>query len=169
MQEYNVDPVAPTITDPPFEAYSRFEELERKMETYLLHKAPFKLPEVARGWLVRLLPWIAVFFIIVCIPLLLGLFGLYTLMLPFAAASAGPFGVAADYVIALATTVPTIVFFVMAVPHLFKRTKRGWTYLFYGTLLSFAGSLLQLHIVGAAVWGLFHSYFLFQVKYLYRA
>jgi len=55
-----------------------------------------------------------------------------------------------------------------AVPGLFKRTRAAWRLVFYATLVSFAGSVLSMNLVGAVIGGVIGWYILFQVKELYK-
>jgi hypothetical protein len=55
----------------------------------------------------------------------------------------------------------------LSIPGLFKRSRQGWRYAYYATLVSIAGNLIGLHIVSAIVSALVGFYILFQIRPYY--
>jgi len=56
----------------------------------------------------------------------------------------------------------------MAVPGLFKRSMSAWKLMFYSTLVSFIGTVVQGSVLGGILSLLIGMYLLFQVKEKYR-
>lgn len=57
-----------------------------------------------------------------------------------------------------------LVFQGLAIPGLLKKTKQGWTYLWYGTLVSIVSNLIQVNVAGLVIGALLGLYVLYQVK-----
>ena len=134
------------------------------LDYYLVTKAPFQLPDNAKGWLVQYGPWITIVVLVLTLPALMLLLGLGTVLVPFGAVGyATGFGfIALGLIIEIGLTV-------MALPGLFARKMSGWTLLFYARVVSLVARLLAGAIVSALVVGVISLYVLFQVRTLYKA
>jgi hypothetical protein len=132
------------------------------LDYYLVQKAPFQIPDAGRELIAKFGPWIAVVLMVITLPAVLFIFGIGTFFLPFGGpAYVTGFGFAALFLIA------HFALMIMALPGLFARKKQGWTFAFYGQLLSIVYSLLSGSIVGALIGGLIGLYILFQIRTLY--
>lgn len=56
----------------------------------------------------------------------------------------------------------------LALSGLFKRQKKGWQFLFYGSLVNIAGQLLLLNILSAIISAAISLYILFQIREYYN-
>jgi hypothetical protein len=134
------------------------------LDFYLVHRAPFQIPDQLKEILVRFGPWIALVLLVLSLPILLFAFGVGSLFLPFAGwAYATGFG----YLTML--TLIEMGLLVAALPGLFARKLSGWNLLFYSQLISIVSSLLHGWILNAVVGGLISLYILFQIRSLYRS
>jgi len=135
------------------------------LDLYLVKKAPFQIPDAAKEFLVKFGPWIAVFFLVLSLPVLLVALGLSAFAAPFLL---GP-GYAAQFGILTIGTIVNFGLMIAALPGLFARKMSGWTLVFYGELVMIAAQLLSLNLVSALLGGLIGLYVLFQIRPLYRA
>lgn len=133
------------------------------LDFYLVQKAPFQFPDNVREFIVKYGPWIMVVLMVLSLPAILFVLGLGTFAVPF-----GGVGYATGFGIAAIGMIATFVLNVLALPGLFARKMQGWTFLFYGELVSIASSLLQGAVISAIIGGLIGLYILFQVRTLYK-
>lgn len=133
------------------------------LDSYLVGKAPFQIPDAGREWIVKFGPWITVVLLILTMPLLLVALGIGTLFIPF-----GGFGYATGFGILTLVLIVEIGLMIAALPGLFARKMAGWRLLFYSQLVSIAYSVLSGSIVGGLLFGLISLYILFQVRSLYH-
>jgi len=70
----------------------------------------------------------------------------------------------ATYFLALAFLLAGEVLWGLAIPGLFKQTRRSWQYLFWGELLNCVYNLISFNFVSLIVGGLIGFYFLFQIR-----
>jgi len=147
---------APASREPP-------KDLIGFLDFYLVTKAPVRIPNGAREWIVKFGPWITVVLLILTLPLLLAALGVGAAVVPFGGAGyATGFGVLAIFVIV------EVGLMVAALPGLFARKMAGWRFLFYSQLVGIVHSVLSGSIVGGLLFGLIGLYILFQVRGLYR-
>ena len=133
------------------------------LDFYLVHKAPFQIPDAGREWIVRFGPWITLVLLILLLPPLLIAFGIGTSLIPF-----GGVGYAAGFGFFPLAVIVEIGLMAAALPGLFDRRMAGWNLLLYAQLVSIVRSLLMGAIVGGLLLGLISLYILFQVRPLYR-
>jgi hypothetical protein len=69
--------------------------------------------------------------------------------------------------ISLAFMAVTIVIYVMALPGLFKRTKKSWNLMFYALLVSSLNSLVHMDLIGLVIGFVLGTYILFQIRSYY--
>ena len=124
----------------PFVAYTAVPKVERWLEEQL-RKVPITLPD---GWpanMVRLAPWAWLAVLPIQAFALLGLLWVTAL-----GAVLGNFGV-----LSLTLGLAGFACEVVALPGLFKRTRRGWEFTFYSSLLMAFDSLLSLSLLELAL------------------
>ncbi len=131
------------------------------LDEYLVGKAP-ALPENWKVSIVKFLPWITLILLIIALPAVLVLFGIGTVLAPFA--YLGGMGAGTTYTLTLIVLALSLVLEAVAIPGLFKRSRSAWNLLYYSVLVSFIYNLLNLNILGAVVWTLVYLYFLFQIR-----
>ena len=149
--------------------------LEEQLQTYLVDKAPFQLPEGAKEWLVKYSPWIALVIGILLLPAVLAVIGLGSIVGTYAVASGYNVGIL--YWLSMIVLIVQIAILFIAFPQLRARKIGGWKLLYLGVALNllydvvswishplYAGGLIS-GLIGAIV-GL---YFLFQIKSKYKA
>ncbi len=150
---------------------SQLQGLEGFFDTYLREKAPFQLPNSVKEFLVKYGPWISLVFLIlgaiVLIPLLLITLGLTAVSLPFQAAAGTLHNTGLGYVSMIISLV-VLVMEAVAIPALLKRKLSGWHMIYYASLLSAAGQLIDLNIIGAVISLVIGMYVLFQIRSYYQ-
>ncbi len=135
------------------------------LDEYFGQKAP-QLPTEIKEWIVKASPYLAILGLIAFglgfFPLLsfllfgYGMMGLYTAYVPMT-----------NIYLSLIVLIVVELMYLLAIPGLFKRTKKAWTWLFYAQIVTAINFLVGLNIIGAVVILAISFYFLFQVKSLY--
>lgn len=139
--------------------------LEATLNEYFVKKAPFQLPDGVKEVLVQYGPWVMVVMLVLSLPVLLAAIGLGAFLAPFAVLGGAN---AAAFTVGTLFSLASLVLEVVALPGLFKRKKSGWNLLFYSNLVSIAGSVVALNVVGALLTAVISFYFLFQVRSMYK-
>lgn len=140
-------------------------KLENLLDEYLIKKAP-PLPVGVKDFIVNVMPYLTVIFLILALPLILGLIGVSALTLPFAAVAG--VGAGFSYFAGIIVTIITAVLEIMALPGLFKRQKKSWTLLYYSALIGGVSSILSLNLWGLVIGTGLSLYILFQIKSYYK-
>lgn len=140
--------------------------LTSTLETYMVQKAP-PLPASWKGFIVKILPWLIIISLIFTIPAILAAFGLTTFLLPM---SFLPIiaGIGFAFTLSLIINALGVVLKIMALPGLFKHTKRGWSLLYYSVLLGAVANLIVFNIIGLVIGTLISLYILFQIRSYYK-
>ncbi len=141
-------------------------QLENLLEEYLVKKAPFTLPDKWKETIVKFAPYINLILMIIALPALLALFGLGAILTPFS--YLGGLRAGFGYTLGLVVSAITVVLNAIAIPGLFKRSKQGWNYVFYATLVGVVENAIHFNIGGLIIGSLLSLYILFQVKGHYR-
>lgn len=149
------------------QVHGYINQLEAWLDDVMVKKAPFQIPMGGKEFLVTIAPYLiiisAVFFAL-SLPALLGLsmFG-------------GAMGMMAGYsgwgytlLVSTVSGVISMVLELMALSGLFKRAARSWRLMYYASLVSVAGSVLSLNLIGAVIGAVIGWYILFQMKELYK-
>lgn len=149
---------------------SALGQLEETLELYLVKKAPFTLPENIKELIVNLAPWLVIVGLILTIPGILMVFGLGALVAPFTPFFGPGYAVSygINYLLSMATLAVVVVLEALAVPGLFKRSKKAWTLIFYSSLVAVVSGILGGNLIGAVVGGVISLYFVFQVRQYYK-
>jgi hypothetical protein len=103
--------------------------------------------------------------LVLSLPIILAAIGLGAILAPFAVLGGAN---AAAFTVGTVFSLATLVLEAMALPGLFKRKKAGWNLLFYASLVSVAGALVALELVGAVLSAVIGWYFIFQVRSMYK-
>lgn len=144
-------------------------QLEAILDEYLVKKAPFTLPDSAKEFIVKVMPYVIIIFAVMAIPVILLGLGLSAIFAPLAllagVVTGSSFGV--SIFINAAVAVVTLVIELMAVKGLFARTKRGWRLVFYASIIGLVGNILSFQIINGILGAIIGWYFLFQVKEKY--
>lgn len=139
-------------------------ELETTIDKFV-KKAP-ALPENVKEMIVKYGPYITVVMLIIAAPAILAIFGLGAIAAPFALI--GGVGEFSMYTITMILSLIIFALQIIALPGLFKRTKAGWKFMFYGTLVSAVSSLLSLNLGSLIIGTAISFYFLFQIRSYYK-
>src|SRR3989344_1484827 len=145
---------------------SMFERLEVTLEEYLGEKAP-QLPKNWKEALVKFAPYLTIIGVIFGVMGFLALLGLGTVLVPLGTIggmmTGQPF-VGFGYVTNIVFLGLTVLLEGLAVPGLFSRSKKAWTYLYWGALVGIVQNVVSFNVGGLVIGGLLSLYFLFQVK-----
>jgi len=74
----------------------------------------------------------------------------------------------ATFSLTMVFTVVTLVLELIALPGLFKRSKSGWNFIFYASLVGIIQSVVSFSLGGLIIGGLVGLYVLFQVREYYK-
>lgn len=140
-------------------------KLEDTLELYLLKKAP-SLPEGIKEAIVKFGPWIVLILLIMTLPVILAVFGLGALILPFSVVGGAGFGL--TYLLSLGLTIVMLVLEAMAIPGLFKRQMKAWKLLYYATLVGAVQNVVSFNLGGLIIGTLLGLYILFQIRSYYK-
>ncbi len=140
-------------------------KLEDTLELYLLKKAP-SLPEGIKEAIVKFGPWIVLILLIMTLPVILAVFGLGALILPFSVVGGAGFGL--TYLLSLGLTIVMLVLEAMAIPGLFKRQMKAWKLLYYATLVGAVQNVVSFNLGGLIIGTLLGLYILFQISSYYK-
>jgi hypothetical protein len=145
-------------------------QLEDTLELYLVKKAPFSLPGNIKELIVNVAPWLTLVFLILSVPAILLAFGLGALVAPFTVFLGPGYAVSygVSYLISMAALAVAVVLQALAVPGLFRRERKAWTFLFYASLVGVFSSVVGGNVIGGLVGGLIGLYFLFQIREYYK-
>ncbi|MBP6883193.1 chromate transporter [Candidatus Woesebacteria bacterium] len=146
-------------------ANASLSNLETTLNEYFVKKAPFQLPVGVKEFIVSFGPWITLVMLVLSLPIILAAIGLGAILAPFAVLGGAN---AAAFTVGTVFSLATLVLEAMALPGLFKRKKAGWNLLFYASLVSVAGALVALELVGAVLSAVIGWYFIFQVRSMYK-
>lgn len=154
------------LTTNPSDLKTMLKKLEDFLELYLVTKAPFSLPQNWKEIIVKVAPWLTLVVIVLALPLILIALGLGALLAPFSFLG----GVSAGVTSTLTTvvTAASLVLEAIALPGLFKRSKKAWYLLYYSTLLASLTNLVSFNLGGLVIGTVLSLYVLFQVKALYK-
>lgn len=145
-------------------------QLESNLDEYLGKKAP-QLPKEWRELLVKVAPYLAIIGVVLGVPGVLALLGLGTFIVPL-----GTFGglvtgrpfLGFGYLINVLFLALMIVLEALSISPLFKRSKIGWRYMYFATLVGAVQNLINFNLGGLIIGTLLSLYLLFQVKEYYK-
>ena len=141
-------------------------QLEETLETYMVKKAPFSIPENSKELIVKYAPYLKILGIVGSVSEIL--FG--ALVSP-STAFLGPryaLSYSFNYVLSMVTLAVVLVLEAMAVPGLFKRQEKAWRFLFYASLVNVVYKFLGGDWVRMIIGTLISWYVLFQVREYYK-
>lgn len=146
-------------------------KLEVTLEEYLVKKAPFQLPGNVKEIIVKFAPYLAILGVVMGIPGVLALLGAGTILAPLGFVggmmTGRPF-LGAGFIINVLFLGVMIILEALAIPGLFSRSKKGWTFIYWSALVGVVQNIVSFNIGGLVIGGLISMYFLFQVKEYYK-
>ena len=139
--------------------------LESILEDIFVKKAP-ALPKNLKEAIVNCGPWLILVSLVFSLPAILAIFGLGAISMPFSYLG----GIRSGYNFSLnfIFTYAIIILNAVALPGLFKRTRQGWKFLFYSSLVAFVQNLLTFNLGSLVVGSAISWYFLFQIKSYFK-
>lgn len=142
--------------------------LEETLDLYFGQKAP-AMPANVKELLVKFAPWISLVLLLITLPAVLIAFGLGALAAPLAFLIGPGYGVTygVTYTITMLFFGIQILLEALSIPGLFRRSRQGWRYAYYATLVGVVGSLIGFNITSAIISALVGFYILFQIRPLY--
>ena len=138
------------------------KKLDTIFEDLFIKKAP-PLSKNAKEWIVKAAPWLVLIFALIAIPSILAALGFGAVTAPFWLFTRH----SALYFVSVIIGIIQLVLQLMAVSPLFKRAKRGWSLLYYSSLLGIVSSIIHLSPFGL-VFAALGLYFLYQVREYYK-
>jgi hypothetical protein len=147
---------------------SMLGSLENTLDLYFAQKAPAMPPNI-KELLVRFAPWVTLVILLITLPAVLIVLGLDALAAPLAFLVGPGYGVSYGftYTVSMIVIGLSVILEALSVPGLFKRTRQGWRYAYYATLVSIVGSLIGLDLMSALLTALVGFYLLFQIRSYY--
>lgn len=149
---------------------SALGQLEGTLETYLVDKAPYTLPDNVKDIIVSFAPWASILLLLLAIPGILLVLGAGALVSPFAMFLGPRYAMSygMTYLLSMGALAVSVVLEALAVPGLFKKSLGAWKLLYYAALVNLVSGVLGGSFVSAIVGSLIGLYFLFQVKSYYK-
>ena len=148
-----------------------FGKLEVILEEYLVEKVPFQLPKNVKEIIVKFAPYLAIIGVVMGIPGVLALLGAGTILAPLGLVggimTGRPF-LGFGYIVSVVFLGVMILLEGLAIPGLFSRSKKAWTYLYWSALVGVLQNIISFNVGGLVIGGLISMYFLFQVKEYYK-
>lgn len=155
-----------TDTTQPKDLKSSVSKLEAVMETYLVQKAPFAIPDGIKEFIVKYGPYISLVMMALMAPAIIAIVGISSVAMPFAYLG----GVKSGFNFSVSTVfmIGQLVLQLIALPGLFKRSVSAWRLMFYAGLVGLVYSLLSGAIINGLISALISLYVLFQIKSYYK-
>ncbi len=159
-----------------FVAYTKFADLEKYGDEYLINKAPFQIPDSVREFLVKFGPYAMIVFMILWLLAYLNLYGTYANLSQYSMmyGYGGMMGTGVGnfwtptIVISIIASLVAFVIQIKALPGLLARKKEGWEYMTYASLVWLIPNVLNVQIIGLVIGFVISMYILFQLKYMYK-
>ena len=147
------------------------KNLESTLEEYLVKKAPFQLPKNVKEIIVKFAPYLAILGVVMGIPGVLALLGAGTILAPLGFVggmmTGRPF-LGIGFIINVLFLGAIVLLEALAIPGLFSRSKKAWTFLYWSALVGVVQNIVSFNVGGLVIGGLISMYFLFQVKEYYK-
>jgi len=138
-------------------------QIEKTLDLYFGKKAP-AMPENIKELIVKYSPYLTAIALIFSIPTLLFALGVSRAFMPLAFAGAYRPGLSISIIISLVAMILEAI----ALPGLFKRTKKSWEYMFYASLVMIISYIFDLNLGSLIIGGAISFYLLFQIKSYYK-
>jgi hypothetical protein len=142
--------------------------LEETLNLYFGQKAP-AMPANVKELLVRFAPWVTLVLLLITLPAVLIALGLGALAAPLAFLIGPGYGVSygITYTVGMVILGVSVLLEALSIPGLFKRTRQGWRFAYYATIVSVVGSLIGFNFLSALVSAVVGFYVLFQIRSYY--
>lgn len=138
-------------------------QIEETLNLYFGKKAP-AMPENIKELIVKYSPYLTAIALIFSVSTLLFALGVGSTLMPFAYAGAYRSGFSISLIISLVAMVLEAI----ALPGLFKRTKKSWEYMFYASLVMIISYIFDFNLGSLIIGSVISFYILFQIKSYYK-
>lgn len=138
-------------------------KVEDTLDLYFGKKAP-PIPENIKELIVKYSPYLTAIALIFSIPTLLFALGVSRAIMPLAYPDAYRPGLSISLIISLIAMILEAI----ALPGLFKRTKKSWEYMFYASLLMIISYIFDFNLGSLIIGSAISFYILFQIKSYYK-
>jgi hypothetical protein len=149
---------------------SMLGKLEVTLEEYLVKKAP-SIPKEWKEIIVKFSPYLAILAVIMGIPGIIALLGAGTILAPLGFVggmmTGRPF-LGIGFIVNVLFLGAVILLEGLAIPGLFSRSKKAWTFLYWSALVGIIQNIVSFNVGGLIIGGLISMYILFQVKEYYK-
>ncbi|MDH7475932.1 MAG: chromate transporter [Microgenomates group bacterium] len=149
---------------------SSLKSLEETLNLYFGKKAP-ALPTNIKELIVNLAPYLAILGVILSIPAILAILGIGAAFAPWGMMggwATGRIFWGTGYYINMAFLIVIVILQALSISGLMKRTKAGWNYMFYASLVGVLQNLILFNLGGLIIGGAISFYCLFQVREYYK-
>jgi hypothetical protein len=143
------------------------KQLETTLDTYLIAKAP-ALPADIKSLIVKILPYFVAFGVIVSVVGLAAMLNIFRVGLPYYAGMMGYGNIGVYYYLSIGYSVLAMIIEFLALPGLFKPSRKGWHWLFIVSILGLVYGALTLNIFSIIMTFILGLYPLFQIKSYYK-
>lgn len=140
-------------------------DLDKTLQTYFLDKAP-KMPADIQLLIVQYGPYLVLIGTVVSAFAVLSALGIMAATSPFMMMGGYPTG--PMYQLSLVFGIASVALSALSLPGLFKKTKQGWQYSFYNTILGVVKNVVTFNIIGLIIGALIGFYILYQIKHHYK-
>jgi hypothetical protein len=128
------------------------------LQKYLVDECPVSIPNNIKDIIVKISPYATILGIILSIPAILTALGASAMTLPF-------IGFHSFYFfLGIVEAIVYIIFEIILLPGLFKRTKAAWNLMFNLLLVSLTFNIIGLRIFSAIIGAVIGAYILFQLR-----
>ena len=155
------DTTTPSTTD----VKTIINQLYTFLDLYLVKKAP-ALPENVKEIIVKFSPYLSIIALVLSIPALLGLLGLYAVFSPAMLLGGATYGFSS--IVSIVFLVVSLALEAIAIPGLFARKASAWKLIFYVALVNAVDALLHFNLGGLIIGTAISLYFIYQVKSYYK-
>ena len=148
---------------------SMLGKLEVTLEEYFGKKAP-QFPKEGKEIIVKFAPYLTILGVVIGVIGLLSMLGLGAFFMPLAAIGmmAGQPFFSFNVILNLVFFGATLLLEGLAIPGLFARSKKAWTFMYWSALVGVVQNVVTFNVGGLIIGGLLSMYFLFQVKEYYK-
>ena len=152
-----VKPVTKVVTPTVSQASDFLEDL-------FLKKAP-AIPENIKEVIVKYGPYLSLVILIISLPALLFAFSVNAFMMPLSYLGGSSSGM--HFSFSSLFMIVTLVLEALAIPGLFKRTRSGWNFVYYATILNAVYSLVNFNLFNLLVSTGLSLWVLYQIRGYY--
>lgn len=142
-----------------------FDLVTEKLNLYFAKKAP-AMPESVKEFIVKYSPYLTIIMMLIAVPAIIATLGLTSSLSSLAYLTSSYYR--PIFYIQTVFSVVALVLEGMAIPGLFKRTKKAWFYMFYSSLVVLLSELIGFNLFNLLINAVISFYILFQIRSYYK-